>query len=178
MKQSNSALLDMAFLATLALQPVAAHAGGSTYPDLDVGPKFSEKGELLQPEGFREWVFIGSPLTPHGLNDGNAGFPEFHNVYVEPAAYRYYRRTGMSRTRQQPPAPEKPLRPRGSARGSPRRSESSRKAGRFRRLATCGGIPPKFSWIASMNLSGQVMTANSSGGRRPPATARPSTAAG
>ena len=94
MKQSNSALLDMAFLATLALQSVAAYAGGSSYPDLDVGPKFSEKGELLQPEGFREWVFIGSPLTPHGLNDGNAGFPEFHNVYVEPAVYRYYRRTG------------------------------------------------------------------------------------
>ncbi|MGE0621147.1 MAG: cytochrome P460 family protein [Pseudomonadales bacterium] len=64
------------------------------YPDVEVGPQFTPSGELELPDGFRQWVFIGSPLTPHGLNNGEAGFPEFHNVYVEPAAYDYYVRNG------------------------------------------------------------------------------------
>ena len=55
---------------------------------------FNAKGELLLPERFREWVFIGAPLTPNGLNNGKAGFPEYHHVYVNPDAYAVYRRTG------------------------------------------------------------------------------------
>jgi hypothetical protein len=55
---------------------------------------FNKQGELLLPEGFREWVFIGAPLTPNGLNDGKAGFPEYHHVYVNPDAFAVYQRTG------------------------------------------------------------------------------------
>lgn len=72
-----------------------AESGKSDYPDVNIGPSFTPTGKLRLPEGFREWVFIGSPLTPHGLNNGMAGFPEFHNVYVEPAAYDYYMRHGQ-----------------------------------------------------------------------------------
>lgn len=32
-------------------------------------------------------------MTPHGLNDGKANFPEFHNVYVQPSAFKHYRKT-------------------------------------------------------------------------------------
>lgn len=67
-----------------------AASRSSVYPDVEIGPKFTASGELLLPQGFRKWVFVGSPLTPHALNDGEAGFPEFHNVYVEPAAYDHY----------------------------------------------------------------------------------------
>lgn len=52
-------------------------------------------GEVALPDGFREWVFLGAPLTPHGLNDGAAGFPEFHHVYVEPGAWAEYKRSGV-----------------------------------------------------------------------------------
>jgi len=55
---------------------------------------FNPQGELVLPENFREWVFIGAPLTPHGLNDGKAGFPEYHHVYVNPDAFAVYQRTG------------------------------------------------------------------------------------
>lgn len=76
-------------------QPAMGEAGqGSAYPDVEVGPQFDAKGALIQPHGFRTWVFIGAPLTPNELNDGAAGFPEFHNVYVEPAVYRHYMETG------------------------------------------------------------------------------------
>lgn len=61
----------------------------------DIGAAvYNSDDELLLPEGFREWVFIGAPLTPHGLNGGNAGFPEYHHVYVNPDAYAVYVRTG------------------------------------------------------------------------------------
>lgn len=56
---------------------------------------FNAKGELMKPEGFREWVFLGAPLTPNGLNNGKAGFPEFHHVYVNPDAYAVYKQTGV-----------------------------------------------------------------------------------
>lgn len=36
----------------------------------------------------------GTPLTPNALNGGNAPFPEFHSVYVEPETWAHYRETG------------------------------------------------------------------------------------
>src|SRR5215471_13168606 len=58
------------------------------------GPVFTKDGNLVLPTGFREWVFIGGPITPNGLNNGKALFPEFHNVYVEPENFRYYQEHG------------------------------------------------------------------------------------
>lgn len=59
--------------------------------------KFNDKGELERPTDYREWVFIGAPLTPNDLNDGHAAFPEFHNVYLDPASYQHYKQTGEFR---------------------------------------------------------------------------------
>lgn len=47
------------------------------------------------PEGFRHWTFLGAPLTPNGLNGGEAGFPEFHHVYIHPDALAEFERTGV-----------------------------------------------------------------------------------
>jgi hypothetical protein len=44
---------------------------------------FNADGTVQLPTGFRKWVFVGAPLTPNGLNDGKANFPEYQNVYVE-----------------------------------------------------------------------------------------------
>lgn len=59
----------------------------------DWQPTWTQDGELVLPAGYREWVYLGSPLTPNALNAGAAGFPEYHNVYVHPAAYRIYKET-------------------------------------------------------------------------------------
>jgi hypothetical protein len=56
-------------------------------------PEYTPSGDLILPKGFHEWVYVGSPLTPNALNDGKAGFPEFHNVYIEPGSYEIYKRT-------------------------------------------------------------------------------------
>ena len=50
-------------------------------------PEYTGTGDLLLPNNFEKWVFVGSPLTPNVLNDGKANFPEFHNVYMEPGSY-------------------------------------------------------------------------------------------
>ena len=58
------------------------------------GASYNEQGELLRPADHREWVFVGAPVTPNDMNDGKAAFPEFHNVYINPASYAAYKQTG------------------------------------------------------------------------------------
>ena len=58
-------------------------------------PEYAASGELILPKGYRDWVYVGSPLTPNALNDGHAGFPEYHNVYIEPGSYAIYKKTGV-----------------------------------------------------------------------------------
>jgi len=55
---------------------------------------FDSQGRLKLPVGYRKWVYLGAPLTPNGLNGGNAGFPEYHNVYVEEKNLDAYLKTG------------------------------------------------------------------------------------
>jgi hypothetical protein len=56
-------------------------------------PEYTADGDLILPKNFHEWVYVGSPLTPNALNGGKAGFPEFHNVYIEPGSYEIYKKT-------------------------------------------------------------------------------------
>jgi hypothetical protein len=60
----------------------------------DWGPKWNAKGELVLPSDYHTWIFLGSPLTPHALNNNKAGFPEYHNVYIHPVAYQAYKKIG------------------------------------------------------------------------------------
>ncbi|MEL7538838.1 MAG: cytochrome P460 family protein [Pseudomonadota bacterium] len=56
-----------------------------------------EDGELDRPTGYREWVYVGTPVTPNDLNDGKAAFPEHHNVYIDPDSWAHWKRTGEFR---------------------------------------------------------------------------------
>ena len=58
------------------------------------GAEYNGRGELLRPADHREWIFVGAPVTPNDLNDGQAAFPEFHNVYIDPAGFAAYKKTG------------------------------------------------------------------------------------
>jgi hypothetical protein len=59
------------------------------------GPVFTKDGDLVVPAGFREWVFMGGPITPNSLNNGEAPFPEFHDVYIERENLLYYQHHGI-----------------------------------------------------------------------------------
>ena len=60
----------------------------------DIMVQFDEKGALLLPEGYREWVYVGGSVTPNDMNNGKAAFPGFHNTYIDPRSFALYRKTG------------------------------------------------------------------------------------
>jgi hypothetical protein len=59
---------------------------------------FEGKNTLLRPEGYREWVFVGSSLgLSYAQNPAptrNESSELYHNVYINPAAYREFSKTG------------------------------------------------------------------------------------
>ena len=55
---------------------------------------FDSDGKMKLPTGYRGWVFVGAPLTPEGLNNNNANFPEYHHVYIERQNVDAYLKTG------------------------------------------------------------------------------------
>jgi hypothetical protein len=59
--------------------------------------EFTTDGKLKQPVGYRKWVYIGEVITPNDLNDGEATFPEFHSVYMDPGSFAEYEKTGKFR---------------------------------------------------------------------------------
>ena len=80
----------------LALQMIFLLAAGIVMVGWQ-GPsvaKFDKSGALVRPEGYREWVFVGTPVTPNDMNNGKAPFPEFHNVYIDPGSYKVWKKTG------------------------------------------------------------------------------------
>ena len=77
---------------------------GPAVPPASAQPKapaalveFTADGKLKQPVGYRKWVYIGTPVTPNDMNDGEASFPEFHEVYMDPESFAHYEKTGKFR---------------------------------------------------------------------------------
>ena len=78
------------FAQSAATTPATTPPVSKCYP-----PQYTSSGELILPKNYREWIFVGSPLTPNALNGGKANFPEYHNVYIEPCSYEAYKKTGV-----------------------------------------------------------------------------------
>ena len=91
-------------LATAALALIAALVATAQQPDTAAGPSldgmatptYTADGDLLLPENYRTWIFVGASL---GLSysEGAAereGPGTFTNVYIQPEAYRYFMETG------------------------------------------------------------------------------------
>lgn len=61
------------------------------------GPEYNDKGELVLPSDYREWVFMSSGL---GMTYGPAAAangqpPFFDNVFVNPSSWRAFKQTGQ-----------------------------------------------------------------------------------
>ncbi len=82
-------LLIVVYWASLLVAPVKA--GGK------VMAKLNASGEMIRPEGWREWIYVGTPVTPNSLNPPEAAFPEFHSVYIDPKSWAHYKKTGKFR---------------------------------------------------------------------------------
>src|SRR5215475_8152422 len=102
---------------------------GATTPPASAQPKapaalveFTADGKLKQPVGYRKWVYIGTPVTPNDMNDGEASFPEFHEVYMTPRASPTTRKPDSTATA--------PSWLRNSAASGPRRRPAARATSR------------------------------------------------
>src|SRR4051794_30649221 len=59
-------------------------AASAAPPDSTAAVEFTPDGKLKRPVGYRKWVYVGEVVTPNDMNDGEASFPEFHSVYMDP----------------------------------------------------------------------------------------------
>jgi Cytochrome P460 len=92
--QALAAVVASTAIATVALFLESLTTSSAQTPTRYL-PEYTASGDLVLPKNFHEWVYVGSPLTPNALNGGQANFPEFHNVYIEPGSYEIYQKTGQ-----------------------------------------------------------------------------------
>ena len=86
-------IAGLSYLVTRAAAPAAAETTSAPAAMVE----FTADGKLKQPVGYRKWVYVGTPLTPNDLNGGEAPFPEFHAVYMDPESFAHYEKTGKFR---------------------------------------------------------------------------------
>jgi hypothetical protein len=86
-------ILGLAVVAASSLLRYSGHVVAAAPQSAAV---FDSDGKLKlpKPATFRRWVLVGAPLTPEGLNNNQAGFPEYHNVYIEEKNVDAYLKTG------------------------------------------------------------------------------------
>ena len=59
--------------------------------------RFTEDKQLIRPDDWREWVFVGMPVTPNALNGGKALLPEAQAVYIDPTSWKHWKQNGTFR---------------------------------------------------------------------------------
>ena len=96
LKKLQTPVLLLAAVVLMAAFTLLSNEADETQPALQPRGEyeFNSAGELIRPEGYRQWVYVGTPLTPNDLNPPEAPFPEFHNVYIHPDDFAHYQRTG------------------------------------------------------------------------------------
>ncbi|HEV2672425.1 MAG TPA: cytochrome P460 family protein [Gemmatimonadales bacterium] len=80
--------------AAVSLVSTLAVQGAKQSPPKDQVPQFTSTGRLIRPQGYMEWVMVGAST---GLSYAQSQTPPvagaapgmFHNVYLQPWAYRY-----------------------------------------------------------------------------------------
>lgn len=99
LKRLASGLAGLTAAAILTAGLIAAFPSLALSQNAAYTPKFTADGQLALPprEIWREWPYIGAPLTPNALNNGAAAFPEFHSVYIDPVSWKHWRETGTFR---------------------------------------------------------------------------------
>lgn len=74
------------------VRPLHAAANGTAAND---GSNYTADGQLKMPERYREWIFLTSGVDmSYSPGAAMAGHSVFDNVFVDPAAYRVFQKTG------------------------------------------------------------------------------------
>lgn len=72
-----------------------APAKADDAPDGMVKPAYAEDGNLVLPQAYRTWVFVGASLgLSYSPREPAQESAIFHHVYIQPQAYKHYVDTG------------------------------------------------------------------------------------
>ena len=59
-------------------------------------PRYAEDKQLVLPEGYHTWVFVGTSIGLSYSEQARGDGPgRFHHVYLQPEAYAHFKRTGQ-----------------------------------------------------------------------------------
>jgi len=94
-KRRTRAYEALFLIAVCVLAASLAHALSAQTAPAD-GPRYAAgTNNLLRPDNYREWVFLGSSLGLNYPAPGAAPGPDqFNNVFVNPSSYREFMKTG------------------------------------------------------------------------------------
>ena len=83
-----------AAFAVAAILSTALAAAAASHAEAPSPVAYAADGRLLFPAGYREWVYLSTGLGMSYVEGPPGGSPAFDNVFVDPAAYAAFRRTG------------------------------------------------------------------------------------
>jgi len=99
--RSFRSLVALAVAVTLAISGFCSVADAQPARAVAEEPgrvaRYTEDRQLVRPGNWREWIFVGMPVTPNALNGGKAVLPETQAVYIDPASWKYWKENGAFR---------------------------------------------------------------------------------
>jgi len=96
MFKRTSKVFLLAFMVVLVAISCKNESGEKGYKEISYFT-INADGDLERPQDYRTWIYVGTPVTPNDMNNGKAAFPEMHNVYMDPASYNHWKKTGVWR---------------------------------------------------------------------------------
>jgi hypothetical protein len=99
LRRPGFAIAGLLILVALSVSLLAGirQSGPVSSPEVRTAAVFEGSDILIRPEGYREWVFVGSSIGLNYAANPPATAPQdrqhFHNVYIDPVAYKHYERT-------------------------------------------------------------------------------------
>ena len=94
----SAALVAIIFLSSCAREEATASGEKATDVErVNDQAQYTDDGQLIRPDDWREWVFVGMPVTPNALNGGKAVLPEAQAVYIDRTSWSNWKETGTFR---------------------------------------------------------------------------------
>ena len=79
----------------LCLASMQSFSPVDTLAAAGAGPRFNGRGELMRPQGYREWVFVGSSLAmSYEKKPEKVKHLKFHHLYINRDAYYEFEKSG------------------------------------------------------------------------------------
>jgi hypothetical protein len=78
-------------------RPLLAQRAASPVASTPLMPQYDATRNLRLPEGYRQWILVGSSLGLSYAPAGQSGRQSFNTTLMEPSAYQHYLQTGEFR---------------------------------------------------------------------------------